>query len=135
MKTKLLKISVLTTALFLLFAGACWAYREKDRQRRPVGNKHIHSKQDRNTGYYERSHHNRRSYEHPRRQNKRQYRPHHAPFRAKRHAFNHGYRHHHRHKVYHRHYHRHQKSHNAFSYRMSIFEPGWSITVKTKNRW
>jgi hypothetical protein len=34
-----------------------------------------------------------------------------------------------------RHYHKHKPSYNVFSYKRSIFEPGWSVTFKTKSRW
>jgi hypothetical protein len=34
-----------------------------------------------------------------------------------------------------RHYHKHKPSYNVFSYWGSIFEPGWSVTFKTKSRW
>jgi hypothetical protein len=34
-----------------------------------------------------------------------------------------------------KHYHKHKPSYNVFIYRGSIFEPGWSVTIKTKSRW
>ena len=63
--------------------------------------------------------------------------------RAERHAFKHRHKYnrsvhgrdHYRHKVICKHYHKHKPSYNVFSYGTSVFEPGWSISIKTKSRW
>jgi hypothetical protein len=37
--------------------------------------------------------------------------------------------------VINKHYHKHKRSYNVFSFRAPVFEPGWSVTIKTKSRW
>ncbi len=154
MKTKLLKISVITTTVIFLFAGASWAGGAKNRHHRQGRDNQIRTKHDRSHGYQEPSHFNyRRNGQHY----KKHYNRHRAVHRAQRHAFKHHQKYHraarhalkHRHKyhrpvhrhdhyrrqVIHKHYRKHKSSYNVFSYRASVFEPGWSITIKTKSRW
>jgi len=143
MKAKLLKMSVMTTMVIFLFAGASWADDAKDRHYKQDRNKHIRTEPGRSDGYREPSHNSRRGYEHPRRHYVKHYVRHPAVHRTERHAFKHRQRYHssihtrdyHRHKVIRKHYHKHKPSFNVFSYGGSIFEPGWSVTFKTKNRW
>ena len=143
MKAKLLKISVITTMVIFLFAGASWADGGKNRHHKQVGNEHIRTEHDRVDGYREPFHYNREWYEYSRRHYQKQYDRHLAAHRAERHAFNHRHRYyrpvhkhdHYRPKVIRKHYHRHKPSYNVFSYRGSIFEPGWSVIIKSKSRW
>jgi hypothetical protein len=143
MKAKLLKISMMTIVVIFLFAGASWADGGKNRHHNPVGNKHIRTEHDRSYGYQEPSHYNRRWYEHPRRHYKKHYDRHLAAHRAERHAFKHRHKYHrpvHKHDYYryirnHKYYHKHKPSYNGFSFRAPVFEPEWSITIKTKSRW
>jgi hypothetical protein len=59
--------------------------------------------------------------------------------RAHRHAFEHHckYRRAPKHALrrHHKHYRKHRSSQKIYSYWVSAFEPGWCITIKTKNRW
>ena len=144
MKAKLLKMSVITTMVMIfLFVGASWADNAKDRHHKQVGNKHLRTEHDRSDGYREPSHLSRRWYEHPRRHYKKHYDRHPAAHRAERYAFKHRQKYHrpvrkpdhYRPKVIHKHYHKHKPSYNGFSFRVPAFEPGWSVTFKTKNRW
>ena len=143
MKAKRLKMSVITTMVIFLFAGASWADGAKNRHQSQVGTKHIRTEHDRSDRYREPSHYSRRGYEHPRRPFKKHYDRHPAAHRAERHAFKHRqtyhrpvHKHdHYRHKVIRKHYHKHKPSYNGFSFRVPTFEPGWSVTFKTKNRW
>ena len=146
MKTRLLKISVIATLAIILFAGTSWADRGKNRHDGQKQNKHFRSSHQRHDGYHKPSHHCRGWYDHHRRHNKKYYDRHWAAHRAERHAFKHHLKHHrglhknrhhnhYRHRVIRKHYHKHKPSHNLFSYKASIFDPGWSITFKTKSRW
>ena len=144
MKAKLLKMSVITTMVMIfLFAGASWADGAKNRHHKQVRNKHIRTEHDRSDRYQEPSHYGRRWYEHPRRHYKKHYDRHPAGHRAERRAFQHHQKYYrsvrkhdrYRHKVIHKHYHKHKPSYNGFSYRTPLLEPGWSVTIKTKNRW
>ena len=143
MKAKLLKMSVITTMVIFLFAGVSWADGRKSRHHKQVRNDHIRTEHDRGHGYRQSSHHNREWYEHPRGHYQKHYDRHPAAHRAERHAFKHRHRYHrpfhrhdhYRHKVIRKHYHKHKPSYNGFSYGASIFEPGWSVTIRTKSRW
>ena len=143
MKAKLLKISVMTTMVLFLFAGASWADRGNNRHHKRDRNKHIRTEHDRRDRYREPSHYNRRGYEHPRHQYKNHFVRHPAAHRAERHAFKHRrkyhrpvYEHdHQRPRVIRKHYHKTKPSFNVFSFRAPAFEPGWSVTFRTKNRW
>ena len=143
MKAMLLKMSVMTIMVIFLFAGASWADDAKNRHHKIVRNKHIRTEPDRSDRYREPSHHSRRGYEHPRRHYVKRYVRHPAVHKAKKNAFKHGRKYHrpvhkhdhYRHKVIRKHYHKHKPSYNVFSFRVPAFEPGWSVTFKTKNRW
>ncbi len=143
MKAKLLKMSVMTTAIIFLFAGASWADGGKYRHHKQVGYKHIRTEHDRSDGYHKPSHYSSRRHEHSRRHYKKQYDRHPPAHRAERHAFKHRQKYHRpvhkhdrcRHKVVHKHYHKHKPFYNVFSFRAPVFEPGWSVTFKTKSRW
>ncbi len=143
MKAKSLKISVMAAAIIFLFAGASWADGGKIRHHKQVRNKHFrteHPRSDRNPAG---SHYSRRSYEHPRRHYQKHYDRHRAVHRAERYASRHRHKYHrpvhrqnhYRHKVINKHYHKHKRSYNVFSFRAPVFEPGWSVTIKTKSRW
>ena len=143
MKAKLLKISVMTAAIIFLFAGASWADGGKSRHHKQVRNKHFRTEHPRSDRNPDRSHYNRRSYQHPRRHYQKHYDRHRAVHRAERYAFKHRQKNHrpvhrqdrYRHKVINKHYHKHKRSYNVFSFRAPVFEPGWSVTFKTKSRW
>jgi len=143
MKAKLLKMSVITTMVMFLFAGTTWADRGKDRHPKEVRNKHIRTEHDKNRGPHESSHYNRGWYEHPRHHFKKHYVRHPAAHRAAKHALKHGQRYtrpvhrhdSHRPKVIRKHYHKRKPSYNVFSFRVPAFEPGWSVTFKTKSGW
>jgi len=134
MKAKLLKISVMTAAIIFLFAGASWADGGKIRHPKQVRNKHFRSKYNGSNGYQKPPHNNRSRYEYPRRHYQKHYDRHLAAHRVERQAFKH-------HQKYHRpvrkhdHYHIRKPSYNVFSFRAPVFEPGWSVTFKTKSRW
>lgn len=145
MKATLLKMSVMATAIIFLLAGASWADNEKTRHHRRVGEKQVYTDQNRKDGFREWSHDGHGSYEHSRSHEQNHYNRHSDSHRVERHA---GWYHHkyHRalHKQYHHHYRRmviqkdyrkHRPSNHLFSYRASAFDPGFSITIKTKNRW
>jgi hypothetical protein len=143
MKAKLLKMSVITTMVIFLFAGASWADGAKDRHHKQVRNKHIRTEHDRRDECREPSHYSRRWYEHSRRDYKKHYDRHPAAYRAERHAFKHHQKYHrpvynydrYRHKVIRKHYHKRKPSYNGFSFRAPVFEPGWSVSIKSKSRW
>ena len=143
MKAKRLKISVITTIVIFLCAGASWADGAKNRHHNRIRNEHIRTEHDRGHGYRQPSHNHREWNEHLRGRYQKHYDCHIAAHRAERHAFYHRQRYHravhqhdhHRHKGIRKHYHKHRPSYNVFSYRGSIFEPGWSVTIKTKSRW
>ena len=143
MKAKRLKMSVITTMVIFLFAGASWADGGKNRHHKQVGNEHIRTEHDRGHGYREPSQYNREWYEHRRGHYQKHYDRHLAAHRAERHAFQHRQKYHkpvskhdrYRHKVIRKHYHKHKPSYNLFSYRVPVFEPGWSVSIKTKSRW
>lgn len=143
MKAKLLKMSVITTMVMFLFAGASWADRGKDRHHKQVRNKQIRTEHNRSDRYRERSYYSRRGYEHPRRHDKKRYVRHPAAHRAERQAFEHRQKYrrpvhkhdHQRRMVIRKHYHKHKPSYNVFSFRAPAFEPGWSVTFKTKSGW
>ena len=143
MKAKLLKMSVITTMVMFLFAGTTWADRGKDRHPKEVRNKHIRTENDKNRGPHESSHYNRGWYEHPRHHYKKHYTRHPAAHRAAKNPVKHGQRYHrpvhrhdsHRPKVIGKHYHKRKPSYNVFSFRVPAFEPGWSVTFKTKSGW
>jgi hypothetical protein len=143
MKAKRLKMSVITAAVIFLFAGASWAVDGKNRHHKQVGKGHIRTEHDRSDGHREPSHYNRRGYEPPRRDYQKHYDRHPAAHRAERPAFKHLQNYHgpvhgldrYRHKVIRKHYHKHKPSYNVFSYGGSIFEPGWSVIIKTTRRW
>ena len=143
MKAKLLKMSVITTMVMFLFAGASWADRGKDRHHKQVRNKQIRTEHDRSDRYREPSHNSRRGYEHPRRHYKKHYTRHPAAHRAERYAFERRHKYHrlvqkqdhHRRRVIHKRYHKHKPFYNVFSFRAPAFEPGWSVTFKTKSGW
>jgi hypothetical protein len=67
----------------------------------------------------------------PKKVDKKHYDRHWAVYRAKRQVFQ---NHHYRHRVIRKHYHRYKPFHNVFSYRASLFDPGWSFTIKTRSR-
>jgi hypothetical protein len=143
MKAKLLKMSVITTMVILLFAGASWADVGKNRHQKQARNEHLRTEHDRSDRYRKPSLYSHRWDKYPRRHYQKHYDRHPAAHRAERHAFKHRQKYHrpickhdlYRHKVIRRHYHKHKPSYNVFSYRGSIFEPGWSVTFKTKSRW
>ncbi len=149
MKTSLLKMSVITTLAIFLFAGTSWADGGNNRHHKQVHKKHFRTGHHGSDGDHGWSHYGRGWYEYPRRYYKKPYNRHQVAHRAKRHAFKHRLRYHrpvhkHRHyrhhdhychKVIRRHYHKHKPSYNGYSYRSQIFEPGWSISIKTKSRW
>ena len=143
MKAKLLKISVMTAAIIFLFAGASWADGGKNRHHKQVRKKHFRSNYNGSHGYQKPSHNNRSRFEHPRRDYQKHYNRHRAVHRAERYAFKHCQKYHrpvhrqdrYRHKVINKHYHKHKRSYNVFSFRAPVFEPGWSVTFKTKSRW
>ncbi len=140
MKTKLLKMSVITTIVIFLFAGASWAGGAKNRHHRQGRDNQIRTTNDRSRGYQEPSHFN---YRGNGQHYKKHYSRHRAVHRAQRHALKHRHKYHrqvhrndhYRRQVIHKHYRKHKPAHNVFSYRASVFEPGWSITIKTKSRW
>ena len=143
MKAKLPKMGMMTTAIIFLFAGASWADGGKKRYHKQVGNKHIRTEPDRSDGYHKPSHYSPRRHEHSRRHYKKQYDRHPPAHRAERHAFKHRQKYHspvynydrYRHKVIRKHYHKRKPSYNVFSFRAPVFEPGWSVTFKTKSGW
>ncbi len=140
MKVKLLKISVMTAAIIFLFSGASWADGAKNRHHRQGRDNQIRTTHDRSRGYQEPSHF---SYRGNRQHYKKHYNRHRAVHRAQRHAFKHRHKYHrpvhrqdrYRHKVINKHYHKHKRSYNVFSFWAPAFEPGWSVTFKTKSRW
>ena len=146
MKARILKMSVITTLAIFLFAGTSWADSGKNRHHNKVHKKHFRTgHHNKNDGYHGWSHYDRGWYESPRRHYKKHYNRHRAAHRAKRHTFKHHHKYYrpvhklrqhdyYRHKVIRRHYHKHKPSYNVFSYRASIHDPGWSVTIKTRSR-
>jgi hypothetical protein len=118
MKANLLKMSVITTMVIFLFAGASWADGAENRHHKQARNKHIRTEHHRSDGYLGPSHYSRRWYELPQK--------YHRP--ARKHDR-------YRHQVICKHYHKHKPSYNLFSYRVQVFEPGWFVGIKTKSRW
>ena len=146
MKAMLLKMSVITTLAIFLFVSTSWADGGNNRYYKKVDKKHLRSGHHRSNGDQGWSHNSRGWYKSPRHHYKRHHDRHWASHRAKRHVFRHHHQYHRpfhkhwhgnhcRHNIIRRHYHRHKPSYNVFSYRGSIFEPGWSVTFKTKSRW
>ena len=148
MKATILKMSVITTFAIFLFAGTSWADGGKNRHHKKVHKKHFRTGHHRSDGYHGWYHNGRGWYESTRRHYKKHYDRHRAAHRAKRHAFKHHHRYHrpvhkhrhcrhhdhYRHKVFRKHYHKHKPSHNVFSYRASLYDPEWSVTIKTRSR-
>ena len=143
MKAKRLKMSVIAAMVIFLFAGASWADGAKNRHQKQVGNEHIRTEHDRSDGHREPYLYNRGWYEHPRRDYQKHYDRHPATYRAERHVFKYRQTYHRpvygldhpRQQVIRKHYHKHNPSYNVFSYRASVFEPGWSVIIKTTRRW
>ena len=144
MKATLLKMSMITASAIFLFVSTSWADGRENRHHKKVEKKHFRSGHHRSDGYQETSRYNRGWYESPRSHHKKHYDGHQAAYRAKRHAFmdgrkfhrplhKHRYHDHYRHKLIRRHYHKYKPSYNVFSYRASIYDPGWSVTIKTKS--
>ena len=145
MKATLLKMSVITTLAIFLFVGTSWADGGNNRHHKKVDKKHFRSGPDRNDGHQGWSHNGRGCYESPRQRYKKHDDRHRAAHRGKIHAFKH-HRKYHRpvhklrhhdhylHKVIRRHYHKHKPSYNVFSYQASLYDPGWSVTIKTRSR-
>lgn len=142
MRTKLLKISVLTAALIFLFTSASWADDRKNRHHNHGQNKQIRNGYDRNAQLHRPSHanHSLRKHDHGR---YKKYHVYHQPaHHTKRHYYKHHYKNHrpgaghHRYhkKAIRKHQHR-RKSPVKVFYIGSVFEPGWSVIVKTKSRW
>ena len=145
MKATLLKMSVTTTLAIFLVVGISWADGGNNRHHKKVDKKHFRSGPHRSGGHHGWCHNGRGWYESPRHHYKKYYNGHRSAHIAKRHAFKHHhkpvpnlrhYRQHdqYRHKVIRRHYHKHKPSYNVFSYRASLYDPGWSVTIKTRNR-
>ena len=148
MKATLIKMSVITTLAIFLFVGTSWADGGNNRHQKKVDKKHFRSGHHRSDGYHGWSHYGRGWYEPSRRHHKKHFDRYRAAHRVKRHAFKyrhqyhrpvHKHRHyrhhdHYRHKVICKHYHKHKPSHNVFSYRASFYDPGWSVTIKTRSR-
>ena len=145
MKATLLKMSMIATLAIFLFVGTSWADGGNNRHHKKVDKKHLRSGHHRNSGDQGWSHNGRGWYKSPRHHYKRHHNRHWASHRSKRHAFKHHHKYrrpvhkhwhdnHCRHKVVRRHYHRHKPSYNVFSYRASLYDPGWSVTIKTRNR-
>ena len=145
MKATLLKMSVITTLAIFLFVGTSWADGRNNRHHKKADKKNLRSGHHRSHADQGWSHNGRRWHKSPWHPYKRQNDRHWASHRAKRHAFKHYHKYrrpfhkhwhdnHYRHKVIRRHYHRHKPSYNVFSYRASLYDPGWSVTIKTRNR-
>jgi len=171
MKTKLLKMSVITSILIFSIAGTSWANDGRHRHKYQSGTKHFntdHYQKDLHRGsphnrywphrhkrHHYAKHHYRhlaahraerraikhlRDYHKARRHAIRHHREYH---RAQGHAFKHRHKNHGRfgkhrhyyHKDTHEHRRKHRPSRNMFSYWVSAFEPGWSITITSKNIW
>jgi len=142
MKSKLLKISMLTAVLIFVLTSASWADSRKNRHHYNVQNKHYkaakyHNPAQYNHGWnkhrqnYSRKHHDRHQPVHGA--------GHHAYKR--RHNY-HGpvHRHHHYyhkpiHEHHHYHHYEHDHSYNEFSIGVLIFEPGYTFSIATKRRW
>lgn len=148
MKAMLLKMSVITTLAIFLFVGTSWADGGNNRYYKKVDKKYLRSGPDRNDGHHGWSHNGREWYESLRHRYRIHDDRHRAVHRAKLHAFKHHRKYHrpvhklrhyrqqdhYRHKVIRRHYHKHKPPYNVFSYRASLYDPGWSVTIKTRNR-
>ena len=140
MKAKSMKMSVMTTAVIFLLAGASWADGGKNRHHRRVEKKHFQTEHNRKDGYREPSHDRQRTVHRAERHDFRHDREYH---RAQKRVFKHHRkihrrienRSHYRHKDNYKHYHKHRPFHKVYSYRASAFDPGFSITIKTKNSW
>ncbi len=143
MKANLMKISVLATVLIFLLAGASWADNRKSRNYNKVENKHSRNEYDGRNGYRRPSHFNQGRYEHPRCHDKKRDDRHLAADRDRKYAVKYRHKYHqpvHKQDYYrynrrHNHYHKHKSSYNVFSFRAPAFEPGWTVIIKTKNRW
>ena len=145
MKATLLKMSVITTLAIFLFVGNSWADGRNNRHHKKVDEKHFRSGHHRSNGDQGWPHNGRGWYKSPRHHYKKHHDRHWASHRSKRHAFKHHHKYrrpfhthwhdnHCRHKVVRKHYHRHKPSYNVFSYRASLYDPGWSVIIKTRNR-
>lgn len=143
MKATSLKISVMATAIIFLLAGASWSDNEKTRYQRRVGKNQVHPDQNSKDGFRNWSHDGRGSYEHSRRHDQKHYTRHSASHRVERYAGRYlhkyhsalHYQDHYRRMVIQKYYRKYRPSNHLFSYRASVFDPGFSITIKTKNRW
>jgi len=142
MKSKLLKISMLTAVLIFVFTGASWADSRKNRHHYNVQNKHYKAAKYRNPAHY-----NHGWNKHHRRHYRKNHNRHQQVHRARRHAYKHRHNYHgpvprphryHHKPVYKHHHYRHYEhdhSYNEFSIGVLIFEPGFGFSIATKRRW
>ncbi len=134
MKSNLLKISVLATVLILLSASASWADSRTTRYYNKAGNQHFRSEYDRNSGYQKPSYFNRSRYAQPRDHYKKNDDRYLAAHRVAKRTVK--YRHDYPRPVHkHDHYYKYKPSCNIFSFRVPVFEPGWSVIIKSKSTW
>ena len=143
MKANIMKISVLATILIFLSAGASWADHPKKRYYNKVEDKHIRGEYRDGRDYGKRSRFDHDRYDHRRHHYTKHNDRHRIAHWNGKHAFKHRhgyhrpvYKHdHYRHERRHGHYHRHKPVYKTFTFRAPAFEPGWSVTIKSKSGW
>ena len=143
MKTNIMKISVLAAVFIFLAAGASWADHPKKRHYKKVEKKHVRSDYRDSRDYGNRSDFDHGRYDRRRHHFKKHHDRHLIAHRNGKHAFKHRHRYHrpvykhdhYRHNRRHYHYHRHKPTYNILSFKVPAFEPGWSVTIKSKSGW